>query len=184
MSLAFVLFFFDTKTIQQLFFKKKELYTDGEIIIPKFSNPLVYIFSFYIIIQLILPLRHHLIKDNVLWTEEGHRMSWRMMLRSKQGVATYRVVNKTTNKTTIVKLDNYLTRKQQHNARTKPDVIWQFAQHLKNEYKDKGEDVFVYVDCKIRVNGKPFKTLINPDVDLASEKWNVFNHSTWLLPSN
>ncbi|WP_316930169.1 HTTM domain-containing protein [Leeuwenhoekiella sp. MAR_2009_132] len=35
--------------------------------------------------QLELPLRHWIIKDDVLWTEEGHRLSWRMMLRSKGG---------------------------------------------------------------------------------------------------
>jgi len=184
LSLAFALFFFDPKAIQQLFFKKKIFYNAGEIIEPTYSKPFVTLFSLYIIVQLILPLRHHLIKDNVLWTEEGHRMSWRMMLRSKQGITTYSVVDKNTNKAEIIKLDNYLTRKQKHTASTKPDVIWQFAQHLKSVYANKSKDISVYVDCKISVNGKPYKTLINPEVDLASEKWSAFKHSSWLLPSN
>lgn len=34
-------------------------------------------------LQILLPLRHHFIPGNVLWTEEGHRYAWRMKLRGK-----------------------------------------------------------------------------------------------------
>ena len=39
----------------------------------------------HFVVQLALPLRHHFIQGDVLWTEEGHRLSWRMMLRTRQG---------------------------------------------------------------------------------------------------
>lgn len=183
LSLAFTLFFFEPKTIQKLFLKKKPLYVAKEVAIPNYKTPLITFFSIYFLIQIALPLRHHFIEDNVLWTEEGHRLSWRMMLRVKSGSATYRVENKDTGETIYIKLNDYLTRKQQHLATSKPDVIWQFSQHLKEEFKTKGEDIAVFVNCKLSVNGKPHKNLINPEVDLANEDWNPFKHSNWILPS-
>jgi uncharacterized membrane protein YphA (DoxX/SURF4 family) len=182
LSLAFSLFFFPTKTIQKLFLKKKPFYAKNEIKIPSYNSLLIVVFAVYFIIQIGLPLRHHFIEDNVLWTEEGHRLSWRMMLRVKHGQTSYWVENKTTGKRTFVNLNNYLSTKQKRTASTKPDVIWQFAQRLKEEYKKKGEDVAVYVNCKISINGKPYKTLIDPNMDLASVEWDIFKHNHWILP--
>jgi hypothetical protein len=184
LSLAFTLFFFEPKTIQKIFLKKKVFYESEEVIIPKYKTTLIILFSIYFLIQIGLPLRHHVIKDDVLWTEEGHRLSWRMMLRAKSGVVTYRVENKETGKSLIINLDDYLTRKQKRSASSKPDIIWQFAQHLKRQYKNEGQDISVYVNCKVSVNEKPYKQLINPKVDLANVDWNALKHSDWILPSN
>lgn len=183
LSLAFAVFFFEPRTIQKLFLKKKHFYDNAEVIIPKYKTPLLIILSGYLIVQLLLPLRHHLIQDNVLWTEEGHRMSWRMMLRTKGGIAKYKVIDKSNYSEIPIKLSDYLSEKQSVIASTKPDVIWQFAQYLKKDFKAKGIDVEVYVNCKISVNGKPLKQLIDPEIDLASVKWNAFKHSDWILPS-
>ena len=184
LALAFTLFFFPPKKIQNIFLKKKAFYNDEECIIPKHKTPLVILFVVYFIFQIGLPLRHYFIQDDVFWTEEGHRLSWRMMLRTKSGYATYTVTNKQTGKSHTVNLNNYLTEKQKRGATTKPDIIWQFAQHLKNQFNNKGEAVSVYVNCKVSINGKPYKTLIDPKIDLASVKWNTFKHSSWILPSN
>lgn len=184
LSLAFTLFFFEPKTIRNIFLKKKVLYTEAEVITPNYSIPLIVLASIYFAIQVALPLRQHFIEDNVLWTEEGHRLSWRMMLRSKRGYASYKVIDKKTKATETINLDDYLTRKQKNLASTKPDVIWQFGQRLKQEFKEKGQDVSVFVDCKISINGRPYKALVDPNRDIANEKWDVFNHSDWLLPLN
>jgi len=183
LSLAFAVFFFEPKIIQKLFLKKKHFYDKAEVIQPKNKTPFLVIIYTYFIVQLLLPIRHHFIQDNVLWTEEGHRMSWRMMLRTKGGIATYKVIDKSNNNVIPVKLKDYLSKKQIRNASTKPDVIWQFAQHLKKDFKAKGVDVEVYVNCKISVNGKPFKPLIDSKIDLASVKWKALKHSDWILPS-
>ncbi|NMH88933.1 HTTM domain-containing protein [Flavivirga algicola] len=181
LSLAFTLFFFEPKTIQKLFLKKKPFYSSNEVVIPKFKTPLLALFSIYFLIQIGLPLRHHFIEGDVLWTEEGHRLSWRMMLRSKIGRTSYRVKNKDSGKSTFISLDDYLTRKQRRSASTKPDVIWQFSQHLKQKFQNDGQEVAIYVDSKISVNGKPYKTLIDPGVDLANVEWDTFKHSNWIL---
>ncbi|RKE98614.1 HTTM domain-containing protein [Ichthyenterobacterium magnum] len=183
LSLAFALFFFNPKTIQKLFLKKKPYYNQSEIITPKYSSFFVALFFIYFAVQIILPLRHHFIKDNVLWTEEGHRLSWRMMLRSKSGFAQYKVIDKASGTIIPINLNDYLTKKQQRGATTKPDVIWQFAQHLKKKYAENGVDIQVFVNCNISINGKPRKTLINPEIDIANVEWSVFKHNDWILPS-
>jgi hypothetical protein len=184
MSLAFSLFFFEPKTIQKLFLKGKIFYDENEIIIPKQSSLIVGVLIVYFSVQILLPLRHYAIKDNVLWTEEGHRLSWRMMLRTKHGFANYKVVDKLTGREIPITLQQFLTPKQARSASSKPDVIWQFSQYLKKHFKDQGHDISVFVDAMISVNGKPYKALINTEVDLANTEWNVLKHSNWILPSN
>ncbi len=183
LALAFYLFFFPPKTIRNIFLKSRPFYDTSEVKYPNFKIGYIVLFSIYFMLQIVLPLRHYVIKDDVLWTEEGHRLSWRMMLRAKHGLVTYTVQNKETGKKTVIHLEDYLTKKQQRSASTKPDVIWQFSQYLKKELKSKGQDVAVYVDCRISVNGKPLKRLINPDVDIASLPWQPLRHSEWILPS-
>lgn len=184
LSLGFCLFFFSSKTINTLFIKRKPYYDKAEIVVPKYAPILVSVFSVYFAFQLLLPLRHYLIEDNVLWTEEGHRMSWRMMLRTKNGSTIYKVVDKATNEVTQINLNDYLTKKQQRNATTKPDFIWQFSQRLKKEYAKQGKDVQVFVTAYVSVNGRPYKQMVNPEVDIASVPWSHFKHSDWLLPSD
>jgi len=184
LSLAFILFFYEPKTIQNIFLKKKSFYNKGEIIYPKNKKLFLTIISTYFLVQLVLPLRHWFIEDKVLWTEEGHRMAWRMMLRSKSGRSNFYVVDKAIDKKTSIDLNDYLTKKQKHQVATKPDAIWQFAQRLKKQYNSIGQDVAVYVDCYISVNGRAPKKLIDPETDLANVEWNAFKHSSWLLPSN
>lgn len=184
MSLALCVFFFDPKVIKNIVFKNKPFYNQDEIIIPSYKPVLLAICSVYFLIQIGLPLRHWFIKDDVLWTEEAHRLSWRMMLRSKYGIAHYTVVDKATQKKTIIKLDDYLTKKQKNLASSRPDVIWQFAQRLKQKFKAEGKDVSVFVDCRISVNRKPLKLLIDPKEDLSLVKWDAFKHNDWILPSN
>jgi hypothetical protein len=182
LSLGFMLFFFEPKKLRNIFLKKKQLYIENAVKIPNYKPVFLILFAIYFLIQVGLPLRHHFIKDNVLWTEEGHRLSWRMMLRIKRGYAKYNVVNNETGKKETIKLKDYLTQKQIHLVATKPDVIWQFAQHLKKEYAKKNENVSVYATCKISVNGRSYKSLVNPNVDLASVSWSVFKHNNWLAP--
>jgi uncharacterized membrane protein YphA (DoxX/SURF4 family) len=183
MSLAFSLFFFEPKVIKTIFLKRKVYYEADDVIVPKYSTVLLSVFSIYFIIQIALPLRHHFFEDDVLWTEEGHRLSWRMMLRSKSGRTTYKVINAETNKAIPIKLNDYLTKKQQRGASTKPDVIWQFSQHLKQDFAKKGIPIKVYVNSFVRVNGKPSRQLIDPKVDIANEEWHHFKHHDWILPS-
>jgi hypothetical protein len=185
LSLAFSVFFFDPETIRKIFFKKKMSFESSELAIPHCRKAILWISSAYFLIQLILPIRHHFIKDDVLWTEEGHRMSWRMMLRSRGGTGQFKIVNKTNGTEKIVKLEDYLSEKQKRRITGYPDFMWQFAQYLKKEYAQKGETISVYLEnSKVSINGKPYRAFIDPTVDLTAEPWNHFRHHDWILPSN
>lgn len=184
LSLALIVFFFEGETIRKIFFKKKLSFTENTIEIPSFKNMILILGGIYFFIQLALPVRHYFIEDTVLWTEEGHRLSWRMMLRSRTGKISFKVVNKETKASTIVNIDDYLSKKQRRRIAAYPDFIWQFAQHLKKEYAEKGEDIFIYAqNSKVSINGKPYRAFIDPKVDLANEPWNHFGHHQWILPS-
>ncbi|MEO0525799.1 MAG: HTTM domain-containing protein [Bacteroidota bacterium] len=183
LALAFTVFFFEPKTIKDLFFKKDELYNKDEVKIPSYKNGLLLTCGIYILIQLCLPIRHHFFKDDVLWTEEGHRLSWRMMLRTRSGSTQFKIVSKQKGTTMRVKLSDYLTKKQRRKVAAFPDFMWQFAQHLKKEYAKKGESIEVYVTSKVSINGKPYSTFVNPETDLANEPWKHFSHHEWILPS-
>lgn len=183
MSLAFSLFFFDSKMVHRIFLRKKEYYTGDEVVVPKIYKPALAVFVVYFVFQVGLPLRHWFIQDNVLWTEEGHRLSWRMMLRTKHGQISFRVKNKKTQNILLYELD-MLSRKQNRAITSKPDMIWQMAQRIKTEEAAKGNDVEVYVNARVRVNGRPYETLIDPEVDLAAAQWDYWGHNDWILPSN
>ncbi|USD23774.1 HTTM domain-containing protein [Flagellimonas marinaquae] len=183
LSLAFTVFFFEPQTIRNIFLKTKTFAPEAKIIIPKTKNMILSVLGIYFLVQIALPLRHHFFKDDVLWTEEGHRLSWRMMLRSRGGRITYKVVNPKTKDTIKIDLDKYLTKKQRRRVTCYPDFIWQFAQHLKKEYAKKGESIQVFVDNKARVNQGSYKQFIDPKVDLANVPWKHFAHNDWILPS-
>ena len=182
LSLAFALFFFEPKTIHTLFLKKKPFYSSNQVLIPRSNKAVVLLIGIYFVIQLILPLRHWFIKDPVLWTEEGHRLSWRMMLRSKSGYQKFTIIDIKTQKKEIINLNDYLSNKQQRVITTKPDMIWQFSQRIKEHYTKEGKDVAVYVKGKVSINGKSYQPLVNDTIDIASVKWNHFKHNEWLLP--
>jgi vitamin K-dependent gamma-carboxylase len=186
MSLAFTVFFFEPKTIHRIFLKRWKPYyenTGNEVVVPKYKGALLAVFAVYFIFQVGLPLRQHFIPDNVLWSEEGHRLSWRMMLRSKSGTVKFTIEDKATGKRTPLDHKEYLTKNQQRNIRSKPDVIWQFAQHIKRLKAAQGEDVAIYVRCRVRINGRRSKLLIDPKVDIASVSWQWFEHNSWVLES-
>ncbi len=183
--IALTVFFFEPETIRKLFFPKKQ-YT--HIINFDFQRIFNNSFTFYILItfftiQVALPLRHHFIPGDVNWREEGHRMSWRMMLRTKRGAINLEIVNPKTKEKIRVKKEDYLTKGQSKEIATKPDFLYQFVQRLKKEYAKKGmDDIEIY--CKmsrVSLNGKKSRPLFKSDVDLAKVKWNYFGRNEWVL---
>lgn len=184
LSLAFTVFFFEPETIRKIFFKRKTPYLLNTVDAPSYKLVLYSLGGLYFLVQLALPLRQHFIKDDVLWTEEGHRLSWRMMLRSRSGTIQFKVVEKESGKSEIIDLDDYITKKQKQRIAAYPDFIWQFVQHLKKEYAEKGVPISVYaVNSKVSINGRPARAFIDPKVDLADAKWDYFWHNEWILPS-
>ncbi|MDP2525820.1 HTTM domain-containing protein [Maribacter dokdonensis] len=184
LSIAFSVFFFEPETIRKIFFKSKISFTTSKVIIPNYKNILLIVAAVYFLTQLLLPVRHYTFEDDVLWTEEGHRMSWRMMLRSRQGKGRYKVVDKNTEEVFIINPKDYVSRSQERKIFAYPDFAWQFAQYLKKEFKEENRDVSVYLEnSKISINRKPYEPFIDSKTDLAAETWYRTKHHSWILPS-
>ncbi|MEN0002905.1 MAG: HTTM domain-containing protein [Bacteroidota bacterium] len=132
-------------------------------------------------IHLLLPWRHLLYPGNVAWTEEGHRYSWRMMLRSKSG-SGYIEVQLPDGTKEPYKTLQLLNKRQRRKMKTHPDMILQLAHHIRDEYRANGEEVAVFARYRVRLNGKPKQFLVDPSVDLAKETWHMFEASSWIIP--
>ena len=190
MSIAFAFFFFSSETLVRRIVNplrrlipKKTIYRGEKIESPNYK-PLFYtFFTVYFLFQIGLPLRHWGFKDDVLWTEEGHRLAWRMMLRSKSGLLSVYIEDKDTGERRNYNLSQLLSKKQRRSVKTKPDLIWQLAQKIHDIEAKNGRDVGVYVVSRVKVNGGTYHPFIDPKVDLAKEKWYPFKHHDWILPS-
>ena len=137
----------------------------------------------FISLQLLIPLRHHYFKGSVAWTEEGHRYSWRMMLRSKSGYGHFEVIDgQTLEKIRIAPID-FLNKRQKRKLYTHPDMILQFAHFLRDKYQAEGmKDVKVFAHIKTKLNGRKYQPYIDSERDLAQEKWLFFEESDWIVP--
>ena len=176
-------FFFPAERVRQVFFKKKPPLTEStELVYPKVKQQLVMgVLAIYFSIQIWLPLRHLYYPGIVHWTEEGHRLAWQMMLRSKGGYVYFTV--KTDSITEYVKMDEHLTTNQIRSVATHPDMAWQFAQYLKKHYTKLGHtNIQVYARGAVSLNGRDAQPLYNPEVDLANVKWTRFKSAPWLMP--
>lgn len=186
LSIAMGLFFIAPEKIKQIFFKHKPpvIYPALQpvsAIVPK--KIFVYGIFIYLLIQLVLPLRSSFYPDNVFWTEEGYRMSWKMMLRIKTGKIHFKIVDPATGK--IWKHDPALKFSPSHVSWLAicPDISWQYAQRLKKEFNDLGyPDVAVYAFDSVSLNKNPPQLLIDTSMNLAGVKWHPFRHSTWIMP--
>ena len=180
LALSFTLFFFPAEKIRKWFYPKSKKSITSEKPVYSYNNLITFLVSAWLLIQFALPLRHWFIPGDVLWTEEGHRLSWRMMLRQKSGTSIFYVKENGNEVKKRINLSDYLTKKQIRSMGGKPDMIWQFAQHLKKDYETKGIPIEVYVNNKTKVNQSEYRQLINPNVDLAAAEWNYWGHNDWI----
>ncbi|MBT8144592.1 MAG: HTTM domain-containing protein [Gammaproteobacteria bacterium] len=132
--------------------------------------------------QVLIPLRHYAYPSQVAWSEEGHRFAWRMKLRSKRGSARFVITETRSGQKWGVDLKEYLTRKQRRTMACRPDMILQFAHHLRDKMNAADvPDVKVTADIFCSLNGRTPKRLIDPDVDLAAEERTLASVD-WILP--
>ena len=181
MMLGIEVLFFSSQEIRKLPFLRNIPIPEIKPYLPaRFprANLAFSVFLAFMIIQTLLPLRHHLYPGPVNWNEEGHKLSWRMMLRSKYSYATFTIVDKESGSKTEINLEDYLTIKQKRRVAGQPDMIWQFAQYL----REKHGDVEVFCKSKASLNGRALYDFVDSEIDLASAKWSVFTPTSWVLP--
>lgn len=148
---------------------------------------------FWLALQLLIPLRHLLYPGPVSWTEEGHRFSWHMKLRSKQSNAHFIVTEPATGERRFVDPAAELTDWQVSKMGDRPDMVLQYAHHLAARFAVAGSvaagsdaastrrrpQVRAIVDCSL--NGRDPQELIDPEVDLAATPRTLW-HADWIVP--
>jgi len=149
----------------------------------KSSNNLVLLFiTVFIVIQVVIPLRHFIYPGNVSWTEEGHNFAWHMKLRDKSGRINFIIRDPKTGNTWDLDPEIYLTKRQRHKMATRPYLAMQFAHYIEKQFKIMGfENVEVRAKAKVSLNGRSKQYIIDPNIDLT-----MYNESLrpakWILP--
>ena len=137
----------------------------------------------WITLQVLVPLRHLAIPGNAHWTEEGHRFSWHMMARTKDGEARFVVTDPPTGTEWEVDPADWLTSRQLDEFATRPDMILQFAQYLEERWLAAGHnDVEVRVINSVSLNGRLAQLLIDPTIDLTTQARWALPPAPWILP--
>jgi hypothetical protein len=136
---------------------------------------------FHFAFQIFFPFRYLFYDGNLLWTEQGYRFGWRVMLMEKAGTATFYVKDSQTNREGEVVNSEFLTPEQEKQMAMQPDMVLQFAHFLGNYYAKKGVlQPQVRVESYVTLNGKPSRLLINPNIDLMKIK-DGWQEKTWIL---
>ena len=136
----------------------------------------------YMLIQLLMPLRHFLYPGNVSWTEEGHNFAWHMKLRTKRGEALFTVTHPPTGQTWTVDPRENLQPRQYQKMAAKPEMILQYAHHLARQKRLEGfENVEVRARVLASLNGRSSQLLVDPTVDLAKVRSSLLP-ARWIVP--
>lgn len=141
----------------------------------------VYVVSVFLCLQLLIPFRYLLYPGNLYWNEEGYRFSWRVMLMEKAGTASFRIVDGKTKKRFYVDNKDFLTSFQQKQMATQPDMIIEYAHYLRDHFANQGhQNVEVYVESYVSLNGALSLPFVDPEVNLATKK-DTWRHKDWIL---
>lgn len=157
------------------------------------------VFGFLLLlgVHLGLPLRHHFFHSDVAWSEEGHRYSWRMMLRSKRGTGDFKVAVFRLGQPSDVSQEaspeapdsvytvyprRVLSPRRARKLFTHPDMILQFAHYLAEECRAKGDSCAVYANVRVKLNNGKMYPFVDARVDLARREWEWLATKDWVLP--
>jgi len=148
------------------------------------SRPLLGLALAYAVFQVVVPLRHFAYgSDDVAWHEQGMRMSWKVMVREKNGSVTFVVTSPKKGRTFYVDPRAYLTDRQERELGTQPDLILQLAHHVASDFRRKGyDDAEVRAEAMVSLNGRAAVPLIDPNVNLAKIE-DGFATKRWIRPA-
>lgn len=145
------------------------------------QNAVALLLGAFMVFQLLLPMRYVLYPGELLWTEDGYRFSWRVMLMEKTGFAEFTVEDRLTGRKGLVDNAAFLTSQQERQMSTQPDMILQYAHYIHHHYAALGmQDPKVTANVWVTLNGAPSKLLIDPTRDLSREELGL-QRNNWVL---
>ena len=148
----------------------------------RLSRPTVALLAAYLLVQLVVPLRHFIQPGNVLWIEDGRLFSWHMKLHAKQAEGYFELTDPERGLTTRVDPRRLLPDWQVVRLLATPDMILQFSHRLAREARDQGiERIEVRAFITASLHGRPPQYLVDPTVDLAAERRPLWP-ARWIVP--
>jgi hypothetical protein len=136
----------------------------------------------YLAIQCAVPLRSYIYPGPTLWTEDGMRFAWRVMLVEKTGHVDFEVREPQRGRVWWISPDDYLTPRQVKMMATRPAMIQQLAQSIAHDFRQKGlGKVAVHATAYVSLNGRPSQRFIDFDVDLTQTQ-QALSETPWILP--
>ena len=162
--------------------KNRRSVVSNSLFLHGFKKKLLLTFlALYVFFQLVLPFRCLLYPDQLFWTEQGYRFSWRVMLMEKAGTAFFYVTDSKTGNRGEVDNSQFLTATQEKMMATQPDLILQYAHIIQREVVARGlENPIINAEVYVTLNGSRSKLFIEPKVNLANLEDGLKNKE-WIL---
>ena len=172
------------KQIRKIFGREDPVLVEHYLLVNNnFQHAGLFLLGCYFLIQVMVPFRYLCYPGNLLWTEQGYRFSWRVMLMEKSGSCFFYVGDGEHGRKFQVNNAEFLTSYQERMVETQPDMILQYAHILKRQYLAKGfSDPQVTVESYVSLNGTGSQLYIDSSVNLADEKESWFAGGKWILP--
>lgn len=134
--------------------------------------------AFWVVSQLLIPLRHHLYPGDGRWTYEGQRFSW-WWRHGQVDVEAKMYVEFPDGRREKIHPPDYLL-EHQYSTFMEPHRTVQFAHFLADRVYA-GQDVKMYADVKASLNKRPMQQMIPPDVNLLDQPITIA-HYDWIVP--
>tara|TARA_Y100000589_G_C26963555_1_gene551645 strand:+ start:50 stop:685 length:636 start_codon:yes stop_codon:yes gene_type:complete len=145
--------------------------------------------SLYITIQLFVPMRYLFYDGKLFWNEQGYRFSWRVMLIEKAGYTQFYIHDQKGRKK-LIDNSKYLSKQQEKMMSTQPDMILQYAHHLRDIYSDtliiEGTEKIelktpkVTADIRVNLFNTGSRQFIDPNMNLSDKKRGL-HQKNWVL---
>jgi vitamin K-dependent gamma-carboxylase len=156
------------------------VYEPGLAYNPRFVLPFV---LFYCSVQLLLPLRHYLVTDNVLWTAEANNFAWRMKIRSADFTNRMWVRAEPGGERTELHPIGFINSMQYSHISQDPIDMMKFAKGMIPILKKRGiHNPVIEVTMELGINGRPKQLAIDSTLNLAAVKYTPWKHAEWILP--
>ena len=178
--IAMTLIFFDARVHERVIgMRRSTSPVHGSV---RHQPVLLSVLAGYVVLQVLIPWRFVFYPGELLWTEQGYRFSWRVMLIEKAGTATFYVRDRSTGREGVVNNADFLNDHQEKQMAMQPDMIMQFARMLKEHYASQGvNDPYVRAEAWVTLNGAPSQLLVDSSIDLSAQREGL-HHYDWILP--
>jgi hypothetical protein len=183
LSIFMTVLFFEKEVSQLIKISRDRVF----IVSSQIKKTITILFICFFTFQFLFPFRQHLYVGKTNWHGYGELFSWRMMLTDKQGAVRLRVYDENNRSLGEVSLESYINERQLFKLVYLPKNFVPFCQFIESKIKEDKRnkslgDIKIYVDAFKTINNRPFQRVINPNIELTSIDYSVFEKGGYILP--